>query len=542
MQGLRVKSTVLRSNPQIIREFWIESERTLDELYDVIRIALGWKAEKAYSLEKDGKTISGREKLEDIFHQGEHMHLFTGKCGQWNIFAQVLEEAAEYEGDCPRMVRYHGDNPPQDCETMKDLNLILAVWSGNNTAYRYAYAQKSKKRQIFSQAKTDRQLRRRFCPQTAAQDNIIDAELNEELKIPLQEVFNSWTSSSLERMVTYKRLSVRYSSNKQQMIRNMLAFYQREEFWREILRKMSLAEYRRLRKLCFSEETEQGTVKLYDLDTLDSYMLICETYDGDIRIAGEFLDFYQQWLEAGNEEKYIECKKVETAIIAGCRLYGMVDQSAVKTLLDACYPEKWDKEQFDAYWKACEAAENSVCRVQGGKEFYYDVRDISKTEAKQLVELLIQRQPMRYVPTDRTWLETAADQGMQFDENAKAEFESFFERELGVSEQKTEALLAELYRGLHIEVEESQLLSFVSARSGLRKGTAKEKRLEQLLRRHKGSVRLMRLLGYTADEYVNILPAAVPKTKAGKIYPNAPCPCGSGKKYKMCCGRNAGTK
>ena len=26
--------------------------------------------------------------------------------------------------------------------------------------------------------------------------------------------------------------------------------------------------------------------------------------------------------------------------------------------------------------------------------------------------------------------------------------------------------------------------------------------------------------------------------KAPKIYPNDPCPCGSGKKYKKCCGRN----
>ena len=24
-----------------------------------------------------------------------------------------------------------------------------------------------------------------------------------------------------------------------------------------------------------------------------------------------------------------------------------------------------------------------------------------------------------------------------------------------------------------------------------------------------------------------------------KIYPNDPCPCGSGKKYKKCCGKNA---
>ena len=28
--------------------------------------------------------------------------------------------------------------------------------------------------------------------------------------------------------------------------------------------------------------------------------------------------------------------------------------------------------------------------------------------------------------------------------------------------------------------------------------------------------------------------------KEAKVYPNDPCPCGSGKKYKKCCGKNAG--
>ena len=27
--------------------------------------------------------------------------------------------------------------------------------------------------------------------------------------------------------------------------------------------------------------------------------------------------------------------------------------------------------------------------------------------------------------------------------------------------------------------------------------------------------------------------------KDAKVYPNDPCPCGSGKKYKKCCGKNA---
>ena len=39
---------------------------------------------------------------------------------------------------------------------------------------------------------------------------------------------------------------------------------------------------------------------------------------------------------------------------------------------------------------------------------------------------------------------------------------------------------------------------------------------------------------YVAERIVTTSPVKKPK----KIYPNDPCPCGSGKKYKKCCGRN----
>lgn len=38
------------------------------------------------------------------------------------------------------------------------------------------------------------------------------------------------------------------------------------------------------------------------------------------------------------------------------------------------------------------------------------------------------------------------------------------------------------------------------------------------------------------DEFT--APKQIPVVKMEKIYPNDPCPCGSGKKYKKCCGRN----
>jgi uncharacterized protein YchJ len=33
------------------------------------------------------------------------------------------------------------------------------------------------------------------------------------------------------------------------------------------------------------------------------------------------------------------------------------------------------------------------------------------------------------------------------------------------------------------------------------------------------------------------MPVQKPIVKEKKIYPNDPCPCGSGKKYKKCCGK-----
>lgn len=44
---------------------------------------------------------------------------------------------------------------------------------------------------------------------------------------------------------------------------------------------------------------------------------------------------------------------------------------------------------------------------------------------------------------------------------------------------------------------------------------------------------------YESDDWEDGYAAQQPVVKPAKIYPNDPCPCGSGKKYKKCCGRKA---
>ena len=57
-------------------------------------------------------------------------------------------------------------------------------------------------------------------------------------------------------------------------------------------------------------------------------------------------------------------------------------------------------------------------------------------------------------------------------------------------------------------------------------------RIEQKVEREE----VAKVTGTNKDDTVAKAPV---KRTAKKVLPNDPCPCGSGKKYKFCCGRNA---
>ncbi len=71
------------------------------------------------------------------------------------------------------------------------------------------------------------------------------------------------------------------------------------------------------------------------------------------------------------------------------------------------------------------------------------------------------------------------------------------------------------------------------------------KEAEDQLKNLQNYTRAVRYRGHTRKEYLNMqYPEQMRKGKviafpgSKKIYPNDPCPCGSGKKYKKCCGKN----
>ena len=105
--------------------------------------------------------------------------------------------------------------------------------------------------------------------------------------------------------------------------------------------------------------------------------------------------------------------------------------------------------------------------------------------------------------------------------------------------------MAQLQQGIHmvaygqkdplVEYKMSGFDMFDAMTEGIREETVRlimHVRVEQKLEREQ----VAKVTGTNKDDSVAKGPV---KRENEKIYPNSPCPCGSGKKYKQCCGRNA---
>ncbi len=86
-----------------------------------------------------------------------------------------------------------------------------------------------------------------------------------------------------------------------------------------------------------------------------------------------------------------------------------------------------------------------------------------------------------------------------------------------------------------VEYKMSGFDMFDAMTDGIREETVRlimHVRVEQKLEREQ----VAKVTGTNKDESLAKGPV---KRESEKVYPNSPCPCGSGKKYKQCCGRNA---
>lgn len=569
MKGYQLKITIKGSKPPIWRRVVVPEQFTFCQLHQVIQGAFGWCDYHLHKFEFKKPELLIRETWEeddlaescgcDVLEEGTQIgtlitenprFIYTYDFGDTWEHQILMEKEVEYEYSYPQVLKYKGDNIPEDCggiggyydllDKLDDPEAedhdLMEEWACQQGMGEYDLDEVNanlKAHPAFGQGRAENAqedaVREPAVQEHAAgkqKTGIQDAEKPETQKPAprvihtLEELFSRFDKTELLRIAKVHHIGGCDELGKNKLAPALAAALldsQRMGRFFGTLSDETTAE--------FEKAAAAGGIEYQgDLEALNflHYGGYCGfTSLGTAVVPADVAKAYDEM----NTEKFRSDRHYRSQVWACCKaavyLYGAADAGQVETICRAvgceadageitrlCREMKgvwtdfayWDGRFID--WNLIQAdAYKDVLNYQKGKEFYIpsapQVKEIARTGA---VELKKHIRPLKafflaMVGCDE---ETAREAASSIHHHVR----------LGTTPKAVEDIMEHF--GLNLDSQE--------------KMNGFDEIMEQVWK----ETRTVGNCGYNRVEL---------DAKTARIDPDAPCPCGSGKRYRQCCGR-----
>ena len=202
-------------------------------------------------------------------------------------------------------------------------------------------------------------------------------------------------------------------------------------------------------------------------------------------------------------------------------------------------------EEFMELFKSVPKEEN-ICVIDGSR-----ISLQSLLEEKETYQTLLTYQGDRefYIPSEEEIVDCTYH-GYPSQSLAYKKIYQLLSGELGMDAELAEIYLCEIFRVYYTGGLMSEAMDILTKNGVTFETQNQARKMAELLMEAYNKTRKVELCGHTIEEeksenirnnvpFSNMFQSGIQETaeKNKKVYPNDPCPCGSGKKYKKCCGR-----
>ena len=220
-------------------------------------------------------------------------------------------------------------------------------------------------------------------------------------------------------------------------------------------------------------------------------------------------------------------------LCAANALYAVTPVSLVLEIFNKYEAKKLTEEELTDAYRILYAARPEVELIEG--RFV----DCVLAEQKSYDELYSrQRNVPYYIPNPRE-IEWMADNGGFLMSRELQQFGEFLTKGLGVGDERIPYILRDVQSAISVGSDLQTVVDELETYGVIFRGQEELEKFTSQIMDVWNSTRMVLNRGYTPHEMVirGFSQAAEPRRNVQKIYPNDPCPCGSGKKYKKCCGK-----
>lgn len=580
MKGYQLKITIQGSSPPIWRRVLIPTGITFSDLDQIIEYLFGWTQSHLYGFKIPKENIfitenseyddkdAREEIIDDWFFEKATLEYIYDFGDSWE-HKIVVEKVVDYKERFPKVIKSKGPNLIEDCGGIWGFYEVFEEAEPFDLEKANAYMEKH---MVFAEKNT----------KTKDQNNIINIQsylkkqdqeewdnLEEEMYLEVFEQFQKQINQYTKQL-TLKEIYQEYPKNvlvdiakqnrfygysrfkKAELIDWLIGKIMEDAYMEQVIRQSSRDDLELFEKV-IEEGSQFFPVEL--LETVGLLMQYCGYIGGMLVITNDVKKKYKKICNSASWKREREKKwKLQSYVRSCMYLYGVISFKEIVHIY-----QSYEKKSIS------EAELKNICEklIQTEENWYIAgelLMDKMLEEDQVYQDVLKEQEGLPYYlpKTKEEFLEYGSMNGTQLDDIAYS-FLQFLMEEMEESIYESEMILCFIQDMIRCNctIEEMKYKIPWSNTKNFNRRT--EDMLEQYIMMLSEHTRRWENKGFTPIERekmdfekkkstLNVLSnQAYEETmkidnvisfeKEKKIYPNELCPCGSGKKYKHCCGR-----
>ncbi len=540
MKAFQLKIMIKNSKPPIWRRVVVPEEITFSQLSIIFNKVIGWGEVPVYDIifphldicvvndadqrgEKDSSLIYLEASATYIGAYMEEDDRFTYVCepgDKWLHRVDVEKVLEDYEYSYPKVVKYAGVCPVKDEGDIYDLDRV----------------NKELKEECFcSEERDEEQMRRQRIAQSV---QMIEYWNQRIVSCTLETIFQDFEKKDILEIAAKKGVKGISGCSKKELVKKLAAYMlqpQVLETYFLCLQDGQIEEFERAAEHggLYRSEKSAYLIDLYEA----SYIGMLA--DGRVRIPKEVLEKYQS---ISSEEFHARRKRMNFLLaclrVSGA-LYGIAPVNIVLKMVNQ-HPELvMTKEELEREINNIPAEYLDYIIVDDKiyhKELYpYDRGILQAQENKEY-----------YIPSIAE-INDFSIHGYFPNCSETIKFKRYLKNKQGASEDKAETAVRVIQRKICNNCELEEIAAVLKDLEIIAPEEWKRKELAKQIHTLCNETRMLLNRGFTPNEIrqresKQRFPLrdsgstnSAQKEQKKKVYPNDPCPCGSGKKYKNCC-------
>ncbi len=516
MGAYQLKVTIKGSKPPIWRRGLIPEGITFEELHRIIQTAFCRTDDHLYEFEfrTEGVRVAPGEEdglqnfkcirtdtVIDKLVSGANKFIYT--CDNWEYVIQMEDVTSEYKESFPQVIKFKGDSVPEDCKDITEYYKLLEQSSKKITPYHMEEVNKCLSRN----------------------------ENQGQEEIYIKDIYDCYDKNGLLEIGRRHRMSGLTKLKKEELAEQIIA---------HILDKEVMSSYflcARDSEIKLFEQVAAGNHKLLDSEVEEMDFLYAGGYvtagaDGGFAAAEEVIKAYKEWNTPEFEEKRRRLSKIGDYLLAANFLYAVTPPSVVLETFNK-YEEK--KLTLEELFQAYELLLPYRCLVAYVDGNFSDGALMEQNGLKQLLKM--QKKVPYYIPTQPEIRSMADNSGFIMTEELER-LGRFLAEEMNVPEDKIPYILHQIQAEISTGGQLQDVIDDLEEAEVIFENDEQTNAFSSIINDVWNRTRMVLNRGHKPYEMImkGLEEKSVQRKNIEKVYPNDPCPCGSGKKHKKCCG------